>query len=211
MQAISCVAAAATAGAAVPQSRMFSRRHDAGCCCQLQAPDSSWRCMLVCPPASRDEYLAESAARLAAAGGELEDVQQQLQRAKAPLLQQMPGREAEGGAPPAWHRPPLLELLRYCTVMCACRVSDSRCRRSSILPFLLSTCAAELLGGWYMQAVALFAQHGRDNHAQGGCQEGLQPACGMLLPLLLLPHSACSVCSTSFAATLVSAPVLNQY
>ena len=27
-------------------------------------------------------------------------------------------------------------------------------------------CYAELLGGWYMQAVALFGQYGRDNHTQ---------------------------------------------
>jgi len=45
----------------------------------------------------REEYLAESAARLAAAGEEVEDVQQHVRKCKAPLLQQVPSaRDAHG-------------------------------------------------------------------------------------------------------------------
>lgn len=44
----------------------------------------------------REEYLVESAARLAGAAAEVAEVQQAVQRAQAPLRQQVPGREAEG-------------------------------------------------------------------------------------------------------------------
>ena len=60
---------------------------------RFSLPDwSPLRAALSC----RDEYLAESAARLAAANAEVAEVEQQLDKAKAPLLQQVSPAQAEG-------------------------------------------------------------------------------------------------------------------
>ncbi|KAL4857890.1 E3 ubiquitin-protein ligase [Chlorella vulgaris] len=67
----------------------------------------------------RQEYLAESAASLAAHSADLDDVHKAVQRCKAPLLRQVTAAQAE-----------------------------------------------ELLLGWFMRAVALIAEHGRDQHSQ---------------------------------------------
>lgn len=45
----------------------------------------------------REEYLAESAARMAAAAGEVTDVEQHAQRTKAPLAQAAGGAGAAAG------------------------------------------------------------------------------------------------------------------
>lgn len=129
------------------------------------------------PSLCREEYLAESAARLAVSAGELADVEQHAQRAKAPLVQAAAGEAQAKGAPRAGGAAALgsaaaadhaEELLWWGATTC-CLEAPHRLPRAAAsglsllhLPTLPSP--AELLEGWYMRAVALFAAHGRDHH-----------------------------------------------
>lgn len=114
----------------------------------------------------REEYLAESAARLAMSAGELREAEQHALRAKAPLQQHARGTQADG-APPGLgevEQPALLPA--PCLHACATAPHYSSCLTTIHAP---SHPPTELLEGWYMRAVALFAEHGHGPHSQRAC------------------------------------------
>lgn len=137
----------------------------------------------------RDSYLAESAARLAAAGGELDEVQRHVAKAKAPLLQQVAAPEAEGscwvgasrvdnggrvdGRPcvPAAGTCCVHTLHAVAATLLALRWPSGQpwpagSTSPRWVPLSLALPAA-LLSGWHLRAVALFVQHGREQHSAG--------------------------------------------